>query len=74
MSEDISKILIQRATDITKNWKCPECGVKKIASIELFLLENDKILECIICKSCGNDDHNARLRMNLNFGYDVNKE
>lgn len=65
---DPSKVLLERSVSALKNWKCSTCGAgaKEVASIDLYLLRNDRIIEHIRCH-CGFDEHTARLHMRVNF-------
>lgn len=65
---DPAKPLLERSVSALEDWKCPTCGAdaKEVASIDLYLLRDDKIIEHIRCH-CGGDEHTARLHMRVNF-------
>ena len=67
MTEKPMDKLTQCLTKISKDWECSNCGKSKPKSIELFYLDNDQILECIICDNCKNDDHTAIMKLSIKF-------
>jgi hypothetical protein len=60
---------MQHSLETTEAWTCPGCGADKtrIASIDMYLLDDDSILSHIRCRDCHDDDHTARLHMRLSF-------
>ena len=71
---EFEDIFSKRINELVDSWVCPGCGstLKVAPTIELFILADKTLLECIICP-CGHDDHNAEMRMFIKFGGDDDK-
>ena len=65
--EQVYSKLQEWLEQIIETWSCPECHSQEKASIDLFALEDGKVLELIVCAKCGHDDHNAVLHMGIKF-------